>query len=118
MERGLCEPALPVMEFSFAGEQAVSEEASRSLESTALVKVFLIGDEHVTDQVRMAEQVDVLRTYAPVRDVTMLALHRHHHGERIACNLNQELPWIARHRSRWSAAAWSCLESRKTHGRG
>lgn len=95
MKRRLRQPPLPKMKFTFACEKTIAEKPARSFQPAALMKILLIGDEYVPDQVRMAEEVDVLRANSPVCDVTVLLLHRYHHGERIACNLHHELAGIA-----------------------
>ena len=95
MKRRLCEAALPEMKLSFAGEKTVSEKALCPLESAAFVEVLPVRYEDVADEIRVAEEVDGLRSDFPPRDVAVLSLHRHHHRERIAGNLHHELTRVA-----------------------
>ena len=88
MKRRLCEASLAKMEFTLARQETVSEKPPCSLQSAALVEVLLVGDEDVPDQVRMIEQIEVLRADAANARCLHTRLHRHHHGERIACNLD------------------------------
>src|SRR5688572_32798313 len=99
MERRLSEPPLTQMELVLAREQAVSEQSSRALEAAALVEVLLVRDEHVADQVRMIEQVQVLRADLVVRDVTVALVHSDHHRQWIPRDLDQELERVARGRT-------------------
>ena len=99
MKCRLCESPLAKMKFALAREEPVAEQSSGPLQTAALVEVLLVRDEHVPDQIRVAEEVDVLRTDPLVGDVAVLgAESRHHHGERIASDLHDELARIARGR--------------------
>ena len=109
MKCRLGEAALTQVKFAFARQKTVSEETARSLEPPALVKVLLVGDEHIPNEVGMADQVDILRPDAPVRDVAVISLHGDHHRERVAHDFEHELPGISSERA-WRSTAitpWS-----------
>jgi hypothetical protein len=95
MKCGLSKAALSQVEFVLTRQQAVAQQPARALETAALVKILLIGDEDIPNEIGMTEEVDILRPDPPMRDVTVLALHRDHHRERIARDLENELSRIS-----------------------
>ena len=47
------QPALPMMCFTFAGEQSIAEDALRLLQRASLDEIRILGHEHIADVVRM-----------------------------------------------------------------
>src|SRR6266542_790957 len=96
MERRLRQPALPQMNLVLTGEEPISKQASRPLEATALVKVSAMSDEHVTDEIRVIEEKEILRANAVVRDVAVIPGDCDEESQGVAGYLDEELARIAR----------------------
>ena len=60
VKRRLREASLAQVELVFAGQQAVAEQPLGPLEPAALVKVSVVRDEDLADELGVAEQVERL----------------------------------------------------------
>ena len=73
MKRGLHQAALPEMNGVLAGQQPFAEQNLDPLETTALVEVLVVRDEHVPDDGGIARDEEMLAAHLEVREVTVLA---------------------------------------------
>ena len=60
VKRRLAQPPLPKVKLAFAGEKAGAEQPFGTLEATSLVKVPVVRDEDVANEVGVAEQIERL----------------------------------------------------------
>ena len=91
MECRLHEPPLAEMEFPLACEKPLTEEAFGAHERPALGEVLLIGDENVSNEIRVVEEV-----YPPVRhleedDIPVFVSGLDHEWEPTARELDQHV---------------------------
>jgi hypothetical protein len=71
MEGGLYQSPLPTVRLPLSAEKALTGEALSSLESKA-GKAAVMGDQHISDVVRVVQEIEMLATKSTVRDVTVL----------------------------------------------
>ena len=70
VKRGLHHAALAEMRFIFARQQAVAEQPFGTLEGAALNKFVGVDNQHVTDQVRMVDEIHACRAHSESCDIT------------------------------------------------
>jgi hypothetical protein len=123
MKCRLSQPSLAKMKFVLTRQKPVAQQPLCTLETATLVKILLMSDENVSNEIGVIEEVDVLRPDLVVRDVDVLARNRDHHCERISGDFNQKLERITRCRSvgitvltlRWTEV-WDTNRSRLEQG--
>ncbi len=85
MERGLREAPLAAPEVAFAREEAVPEDgAQRLMEEGVLLPEPVARDEHVLDEIGMAQERDLERPDGDANDVAVALARRPEKTERIA----------------------------------
>ena len=109
VKRGLGEPPLPQPEVAFARQQSVAKELLVLSEDAAFDEFPIVGDEHLLDVVRMADEEDAKVVVAHRDDVAVVALQRRHEGKRVATiNLEACRPRFGRRSGRqfgWGGGA-------------
>lgn len=84
MESGLREAALASPEFAFTDEQSLSEKAfGNSLRQLALMKLGLLDDEDLLDEVRMIQENSVLECNGEPDNIAELASDATERSERV-----------------------------------
>src|SRR5206468_8244006 len=73
VERRLGQPPLPEPEVALAVEQAVAEQLPRLLQAEVLDEVPALGNEHLLDRGRVADEEDLLEPDAERDEVTVFA---------------------------------------------
>jgi hypothetical protein len=71
MEGGLYQSSLTTVRLPLGAEKALAGEALGGLESHS-GKAAVIGDQHISDVVRVVQEIEMLAAKSTMRDVTML----------------------------------------------
>src|SRR5262245_9033331 len=90
MKRRRHQPAMLRVRVAFARQQSLAEQPLRSLEAAALSEVPAVSDQNVLDEMRIADEHDLLAPHLVGRHVTVGALQSGEEPERIATGPIQE----------------------------
>jgi hypothetical protein len=71
VEGGLDQSPLPTVRLALSAEKTLTGEARGSLEGHS-GKPAVVGDQHISDVVRVVQEIEMLAAKGTVRDVTVL----------------------------------------------